>query len=140
MGRKRKKRKKGTPFSSLERPNPSTYDQDFDMFQNSILKLVSLQDPSQYCALKVLHKPEDAGDFEKADERIRKEIDAMSKISHLNLLRVIDYDSEAKWFVSPFLSRGTLSKQSHAFAGDFTKSLKAIRPLIAVFLSYIRRA
>jgi serine/threonine protein kinase len=116
---------------SLERPNPSTYDQDFEMFQNSILKLVSLQDPSQYYALKILHKPEDARDFEIADERIKKEIEAMSKVSHPNLLHVIDHDSETKWFVSPFFSRGTLSKQSHSFMGNFGDSLKAIRPLVA---------
>jgi serine/threonine protein kinase len=116
---------------SLEQPNPSTYDQDFEGFKKCVLQLVALQDPNQYCALKVLHKPEDARDYERAAERIKKEIEAMARVSHPNLLRVIDFDSENKWFVSPFFSRGTLSSQRRAFTGDFVNSIKAIRPLVA---------
>ena len=116
---------------SLEKPNASTYNEDFERLENSILTLVALQDPSQYCALKVLHKPEEARDSKNAEDRIRKEIDAMAKVSHPNLLRVVDFDAEAKWFVSPFFSRGTLASHKLLFAGEFVRSLRAIRPLVA---------
>ena len=101
----------------------------FDYFKKSVLDLIKMEDPTQYGALKVLHNPELARDSKRAEERIRREIEAMSKIFHPNLLKVLDYDADSKWFVSQFYSKGTLN-QNLNFIGNFPKALKAFRPLV----------
>ena len=93
------------------------------------LRKAVLED-SNYGALKVLHSPENARDFELAEERIRREIGAASTISHPNLLRIIDVDPDLKWFVSEYHQKGILS-ESHAYIGNFVAALRAFRPLVA---------
>jgi serine/threonine protein kinase len=116
---------------SLEHPNPATIAEDFETFRDSLVRLLNFNDPSFNYALKVLHKPENARDRDRSFERVKNEIDAMSRISHPNLLRIIDHNSTEGWFVSPFYPRGTLLKHLSSFKGDVAKSLKAFRPLVS---------
>jgi serine/threonine protein kinase len=53
----------------------------------------------------------------------------MSELNHPNLLKILDYDLEKKWFVSQFYSKGTLNKNP-LFVGEFPRALKAFRPLV----------
>lgn len=101
----------------------------FDYFKTVVIDLIKIENPSHYGALKVLHKPELARDSKRAEERIKREIEAMSKISHPNLLKIFDYDADSKWFVSQFYSKGTLN-QNLKFIGNFPKALKSFRPLV----------
>ncbi len=105
----------------------------FHDFRKVLREINRLEDPVNQGALKVLHKPEDATDADKAEARIKKEIEAMSKASHPNLLKILDYDKDShKWFVSEYHPKGSLEKEQNKklFTGDFVGSLRAFRPLV----------
>lgn len=104
--------------------------QFINYFRRTVFELIRMGDPINHCALKVLHEPEDARDAKKAEARIKKEIKAMSETSHPNLLKILDHDPDAKWFVSEFHPKGTLSDNKDWFTGDFTGALRAFRPLV----------
>jgi len=103
---------------------------NFELFRKIIVKIIQMEDPSNYGALKVLHEPEEARDADRAEARIKGEIKAMSEISHPSLLKILDHDPEGQWFVSEFHSKGCLVKNKERFTGDFVGSLKAFRPLV----------
>jgi len=102
----------------------------FKSFRKAITDLFRAEDPSHHGALKVLHKPEDARDADRAEARIKREIQAMSEISHPNLIRILDADSDSRWFVSEYYPRGTLAKNLSRYAGNFPKALRGFRPLV----------
>ena len=75
-------------------------DEQFELFRKNLFLLFEREKSANQKALKVLHKlPEDARDFELAEERRKNEIKAMSEISHPNLLNIVDHDLDSKWFV-----------------------------------------
>ena len=102
----------------------------FESLRKAIVGLIRAEDPINHGALKVLHEAKDATDFELAEERIKREIEAMASISHPNLLKILDHDPDAKWFVSQFYPKGTLTKNKELFTGNFVKSLRAFRSLV----------
>jgi len=82
--------------------------------------------------LKVLHSPE-AGresDPERARERMRREIKAMSDTSHSGLLRILDSDVAELWYVSEYHCRGTLSDRQDAFSGNVAAALRTMRNVV----------
>lgn len=54
----------------------------------------------------------------------------MSKVSHPNLLKILDYDPDSKWFVSEFHPKGRLIDYKDMFTGNFVISMRAFRPLV----------
>ena len=102
----------------------------FKDFHKSVVEVIRMENSINHGALKVLHKPEDATDPERAKDRIKKEIEAMSKLSHPNLLKILDHDSDLEWFVSQFHPKGTLIDNKDLFTGNFVGSLRAFRPLV----------
>jgi serine/threonine protein kinase len=99
-------------------------------FQNAVAEIIRMEDPANHGALKVLRGPKEARDADLAEERIKKEIEGMSKVSHPNLLKILDRDPDSKWFVSQFHPKGTLVKNKDRFTGNFVGSLRAFRPLV----------
>ena len=89
-----------------------------------------MDDPAYQGALKVLHQPEEARNADSANDRIKLEIQAMSNIVHPNLLKILDADTDSKWFVSQYHPNGTLIENQRQFAGNFAKALRAFRPLV----------
>lgn len=110
--------------------NNDLRDVHYQLFEKNLPLLLKRTDPSNHKALKVLHKPKDARDSELAEERIKREITAMSEASHPNLLKIVDHDLDSKWYASDYLQKGSLSNHLNIFAGDFPKTLKAFRPLV----------
>jgi len=110
--------------------NKQNQEEHFKPFRKAIVDLIRMEDPTNHSALKVLHKLEDARDHERATARIKKEIEAMSKVSHPNLLKIIDHDPDGKWFVSQFHPKGTLPDNKKRFTGNFVSALKAFRSLV----------
>jgi len=98
-------------------------------FRDAVKGVINMEDPQNHGALKVLHKPENARDPELAEARLKREIEAMSEMSHPNLLRILDTSPDDKWYVSEFHPRGTLESQK-PFVGNFVEALKAFRPLV----------
>lgn len=101
----------------------------YQKFRNAINEITKV-DNGYLGALKVLHSPKDARDSELAEERIKREIKAMADVKHPNLIEVLDVDTEEKWFVTRYYSKGTLTNNSASFTGNLPKALKAIRPLV----------
>jgi serine/threonine protein kinase len=120
-------------FTNLRATTIDPTDRIFDYFshfQEGIIEIIDAHDKNNHGALKELHDAKDARDNKNAEERLRREINAMSAVNHPNLLKIIDSDPDGKWYVSPFFSQGTLSDDGTRFKGDFIGALKAVRPLI----------
>jgi serine/threonine protein kinase len=102
----------------------------FESFRNAVVDVIRMDDPAYQGALKVLHQPEEARNADSANDRIKLEIQAMSDIVHPNLLKILDADTDSKWFVSQYHPNGTLVENQRQFAGNFAKALRAFRPLV----------
>lgn len=101
-----------------------------NMIDKKYYESVTKQDPSNYGALKILHKPEDARDPERAEERMIHEIDAMARLSHPNLMKLIDVDLDYKWYVMKYYSRGTLENLKDYYTGNFDCALRDFLKLL----------
>ena len=99
-------------------------------FRDLIINIIENESPEKYGALKVLHQPDDTRDFANAEERLRREIEAMRNLDHPNLLKIVDVDDDLMWYVSEYHSLGTLDKNLDTYKGDIMKSLKSFRPLV----------
>lgn len=105
-------------------------EKNFKSFRKALADLIRMEDPIRHGALKVLHEPKDARDSKRAEARLKKEIKAMSDIKHPNLLKILDYDPDAKWFVSEFHPKGALVENKNIYTGNLIRALKAFRPLV----------
>jgi len=103
---------------------------NYEIFFEALSEMLKMQDPSQQGALKVLHKPGKARDADLAQERIKREIQAMSDNLHPHLIRILDVDPDSAWFVSQFYANGTLADKREMFKGNVSKALEVIRPLV----------
>lgn len=102
----------------------------FEKFRSAILQLVSVEDPNYLGALKVLNAPEAAVRADAAVKRIRREIQSMARVTHPNLVRILDSDPEGRWFVSQYYSGGTLAGHLDLFRGDVDRCLRAFRTIV----------
>jgi serine/threonine protein kinase len=102
----------------------------FKEYRKGLSDLLKDDDIKNHGALKILHKPDDARDANLAKDRIKREIEAMAKISHPNLLKIIEYDDNYEWFVSEYHPNGSLSKFQNRFKGDLLGAIKALKPII----------
>lgn len=101
-----------------------------EQFRKVVRAVVAMDDPGNWGALKALHRPEDARDPERAEERIRREIKAMSEDVHPNLVRLLDFDLGSKWYVSKYYRNGSLARNPSLFKGNILGALHAFRPLV----------
>lgn len=112
------------------RRNKVSVRENFPSLRKLLSAIGSMDDPNNHGALKELHEPKEARDSERAEARIKNEIQAMSELNHPNLLRILDHDHDGKWFVSEFHPKGSLDKNKNLYMGDFLNAIKALRPLI----------
>lgn len=105
-------------------------DKHYEEFSSALLKMMEMNVPSEQAALKVLHDSEQARNARLANKRIKEEIKVMSENLHANLVRILEVDPDFKWYISEFYPNGTLVDKLEIFKGSFTKTLKAIRPLV----------
>ncbi len=96
----------------------------------AISAIVKADEPNQLGALKELHSPEEARDSKGAKERMGREMEAMSKVVHPSLLKLLDFNTDELWFVSEYHSNGKLTDRQSSFAGNVATAMKAIRPLV----------
>lgn len=87
-------------------------------------------DPAALGALKVLHKPREAQGHDKARERMKREVEALSRIDHPNILKILDRYLDDGWFVGEYHPRGPLSNHQSIFKGDMLCALEAFQPLV----------
>jgi serine/threonine protein kinase len=111
--------------------NPREKNPDkIEALSNSIVNLVEVKtDINNYHALKLLKK-ENARDPELQIKRIKLEIEALTQISHPNIVKIVDSDVDSEWFVMQYYPEGTLEKNRSKFKGDVLKCFKIIRPLV----------
>jgi len=108
----------------------TTREKEYEDFRKCLLEMIKMEDPSNQCVLKVLHKPEHARDADLAMERIKREIEVMSETRHPNLAQILDIDPDSQWYISKYYPNGTLADRRELFKGDFRSALKAIRPMV----------
>ncbi len=101
-----------------------------DQVQREIAKVVHAENPMNHGALKILHSPNEARNFEDAEKRLKRELEAMKKADHPNLLKIVDHNPDEKWFVSEYYPKGTLKDRSDQFTGQVERTLTAIRPIV----------
>ena len=82
-------------------------------FREAVREVVRMEAPESHGALKVLLPSEQAKDPSRAKERIKREIEAMSQVSHRSILKILDADPDGEWFVSEFHSNGSLRSRIH---------------------------
>ncbi len=98
--------------------------------RKGIIGIVRDDNPMNHGALKILHSPNEARNFEDAEERLKRELEAMKQADHPNLLKIEDYNLDEKWFVSKYYTNGTLKDRSGWFTGQVERTLTAIRPIV----------
>lgn len=98
---------------------------------DTIASIQSRDQPSNLGALKVLHSSEKARDPVSAEERIKREMEVMSRFEHTSLLKILDLSVDERWFVSEYHTGGTLEKRQSSFVGDVKASLTVMRPIVA---------
>lgn len=103
--------------------------QQITPFREAVREVVRMEAPESHGALKVLLPSEQAKDPSRAKDRIEREIEAMSKLSHDNLLKILDTDPDSEWFVSEFHSNGSL-RSKNPFVGNPIGALRAFKPLV----------
>jgi serine/threonine protein kinase len=113
------------PFATFQE-----YGERLEEFHKVVRAIMAMDDPRNWGALKVLHRPEDARDPERAEERIKREIQAMSEDTHPNLVRLLDFDHGSKWYVSKYYRNGSLARNPSLFKGNILGALHAFRPLV----------
>ena len=101
-----------------------------EKIRKGIAKIVRAENPVNHGALKILHSPNRARNFEDAEKRLKRELEAMEQADHPNLLQVLDYNLQEKWFVSIYYPNGTLKDRSDWFTGQVERTLTAIRPVV----------
>ena len=87
-------------------------------------------EPAALGALKLLHKPKENAGLEKSKERMKEEVNALSKVDHPNILKIIDQKLEDGWFVSEYHPGGTLWNHKDRYEGNLVSALEAFRPLV----------
>jgi len=86
-------------------------------------------EPKEY-VLKEMHDYKRTSDYEKAQARIRHEIEAIKSVGHPNLIHIIDSDADFTWYVTDFYSKGTLTKNIGNFRGNIALTLSTFIPLV----------
>ena len=92
-------------------------------------KTYFLNDSSSFGALKII-KLDEARDPERSKERMKREIDAIGKLSHPNLVRILDYDPDYEWYVMKYYEKGTLTQNRARYIGNFELTLSDFYPLL----------
>ena len=88
------------------------------------------KNPAFCGALKVLHQVDNEDDYKKQVGRMNQEVDALSKMTHPNIARMLDANLYQRWFVMEYFPERTLSDQEPRFKGDLFGALTAFRPLV----------
>ena len=101
-----------------------------EQIQKEFAKIVRAENPINHGALKILHSPNEARNFEAAEERLKRELEAMTQADHPSLLKIEDHNLDEKWFVSKYYPKGTLKDISDGFTGQVERTLTAIRPIV----------
>ena len=117
----------GAALKSGQKPDQDVEEQ----IRKGIVEVVHAEDPMNHGALKILHSPNEARNFKDAEERLKRELEAMKQADHPNLLKIEDHNLDEKWFVSKYYPNGTLKDRSGWFTGQVERALTAIRPVVA---------
>lgn len=102
----------------------------WEEIRRGIVRIMRAENPVNHGALKILHSPNEARNFEDAEDRLKRELEAMEQADHPNLLKVKDLNFQEKWFVSKYYKNGTLQDRSDWYTGQVKRALTAIRPVV----------
>lgn len=111
---------------------PPDEEADLTNFISSIGELFRADDPSKELgALKKFNIPADHSiEAQAAVHRFEREVEALRSIQHPGILKLIDANSDERWFVSEYLPRGTLAAAQSTYRGDALSALKGFRTIV----------
>lgn len=114
--------------------SPSTEEAQTDAVHslvNAVAQLGYIGLPSsELGALKVLHKPREPAGFDKAKQRMKSEVEALTSINHPSIIKIIDHKLDENWFVCEYFPKGPLSNHPSLFKGNTLGALTAFRQLV----------
>ncbi|NOU08635.1 MAG: protein kinase [Nitrospira sp.] len=79
-------------------------------------------------ALKILHDP--LKHDGKALERLKNEVNVLSKQLHPSIIKILDAAPHQGWFTTTFYSQGTLADNLYRFKGQPLAAMQALRPIV----------
>jgi serine/threonine protein kinase len=103
---------------------------DTDRLRDLIDEYLRASGSLELGAAKVLHQVDDASLRQRAHERLAREIEALRRLVHPSIARILDAKSDEGWFVTTFYERGALTKHRELFRGKFEYALRAFRSLV----------
>jgi serine/threonine protein kinase len=95
-----------------------------------ILKYGEADDPRHCGALKLLHQSEKPDEYQKHLGRMKHEVEALGKINHPNVARILDANLDEHWFVMEYFPDGALANHLAHYQGELVQALVALRPLV----------
>ena len=110
---------------------PEDHHRHAELLTRTIAESVLQSDPANLGALKLLHQPaSDESTFEKAKERMAREVAALAKITHPNVLKILDQNLKDAWFVGEYHSHGPILNHPVLYKGNILAAVTAFRPLV----------
>ena len=91
---------------------------------------IRLDDEQNLAALKVLHKGESLKELDRQLQRMKREVNALNKVSHPNIVSILDEQLEEGWFTMQYFPNGTLAQRPESYRGNMLAALTAFRPLV----------
>ena len=86
---------------------------------------------SDFAALKLLYEPTEKGEeYEKAKQRMRREIKALASLDHPNVIKIVDHDPDARWYLSEYFEQGSLHEKHTCFRGNPIGAVEAFAQLV----------
>jgi serine/threonine protein kinase len=97
----------------------------------SALKTYNAEEPSSSFAAAKFFLLRDHSTMAQITARFKLEVEALGRIRHPGILRLLDADAAQLWMVTEFHANGDLTGHRERFTGRAVESLRAIRPLVA---------
>ncbi len=102
-----------------------------DSMLGILLDAIEQIEESPLGALKLLHPPNNVKNSASYVQRFERELDALQRIRHPGLVRLLDENRAEKWFVMEYHSGGRLTDNLARFRGQPAQAIRALRPIVA---------
>lgn len=100
-----------------------------DRFSGLVRQITNI-DLAPAGALKVLHAFENEQVAAKAIARMEVELDALRRVSHPALIKLLETNANERWFVMEYFPRGPLSNSLADTQSNVPEALRRFRPLV----------
>jgi serine/threonine protein kinase len=110
---------------------PENYVPFAEKFVVQINKIIESNTFEKHIVLKEFHDLVDSINPDAVAQRFQQEVDVLKRMSHPNLLKVIDYDLDKRWYVCKYYKNKTLIENKPRFKGNLLESLSSFRGIVS---------